>query len=164
MHQKSSHMIYYKGNFGQVLKYFAAAGCLCCFSIHNLDTTKNLSNLLNHLVWFCIVLFTKMTTLAFKERAACIKGTLGKRIRSNGRENLVQHRSFKKMQMSEITKPSKRVGWKGKKWAHHLQQQKQILNKISDDNNNSNNTDNETSRIETFCPKWFKNNWAVLVG
>ena len=66
--------------------------------------------------------------------------------------------------MSEITKPSKRVGWKGKKWAHHLQQQKQILNKISDDNNNSNNTNSETSRIETFCPNWFKNNWAVLVG
>ena len=114
MHQKCSHMIYYKRNFGQVLKYFAAAGCLFCFSIHNLDTTKNLSNLLNHLVWICILLFTKMTTLVLKERAACIKGTLGKRIRSNGRENLVQLRSLKKMQMSEITKPSKRVGWKGK--------------------------------------------------
>ena len=37
-----------------------------------------------------------MTTLALKDRAACIKGTLGKRIRSNGRENLVQFRSLEK--------------------------------------------------------------------
>ena len=46
--KKGFHVIYYKR--GQVLKYFAAAGCLCCFSIHNLDTTKNLSNLLNQMI------------------------------------------------------------------------------------------------------------------